>query len=141
NPENRRPHFLQVIGRLKPGVNFDQAGAGMAVVAQNIARISPETNKDWGVTIEPLRQALIGRELRVTSLVLAGVVGFVLLMACANVANLLLARASGRAREMAVRVSLGAGTSRLVRQLLTESLLLAALGGAAGLALAWAIIQ
>jgi len=70
-------HYLQVLGRLKRGVNLDSAKAGMGVVAENIARISPETNKDWGVTIEPLRDALSDRDLRVASLVLASVVGFI----------------------------------------------------------------
>jgi putative ABC transport system permease protein len=97
-PEQRRMHYLRVMGRLKPGATLDQARGDLAVVAANIARISPETNKDWTVTIDPLREAIVGVELRTTSLVLAGVVGFVLLMACANVANLLLARAAGRTR-------------------------------------------
>jgi putative ABC transport system permease protein len=141
SPEQRRMHYLQVFGRLKPGVSTEQARASMAGVAAGIAQISPETNKDWGVTIEPLRESMVGTEVRATSLVLAGVVGFILLLACANVANLMLARGAGRAREMAVRASLGAGGTRLVRQLLTESLLLAVLGGASGLALAWALIR
>src|SRR5260370_11301219 len=91
SPEQRRMHYLRVIGRLKPGITLSHASAGMGVIAENIARISPETNKDWGITIEPLRGALVDRDLRVTSLVLAGVTGFVLLLPCANVANLLLA--------------------------------------------------
>ncbi|SPF55485.1 conserved membrane hypothetical protein [Candidatus Sulfopaludibacter sp. SbA4] len=141
SPEQRRMHYLQVVGKLKPGVSFEQARAAMAPIAGHIAEIAPDTNKDWGITVEPLRDAMVAGELRVTTLVMAGVVGFVLLMACANVANLMLARGAGRAREMAVRASLGAGTARLVRQLLTESVLLATLGGAAGLALAWAMIR
>lgn len=141
SPEQRRMHYLQVLARLKPGVSLARADAGMRLVAANIARISPETNKDWGITIEPLRQALVGRVLRVTSLVLAGVVGFVLLMACANVANLLLVKAAGRTREIAVRASLGGSRGRILRQLLTESVLLAGLGGTAGLALAWGILR
>ncbi len=141
SPEQRKMHYLQVIGRLKPGVTIDQARAGMNLVAAGIARIAPDANKDWTVTVEPLRQGIVGPELRVTSLVLAGVTGFVLLVACANIANLLLARAAGRTREIAVRVSLGAGRARVIRQLLTESLLLFILGGAAGVALAWFIVR
>ncbi len=140
-PEQRRMHYLQVIGRLKRGVNLEGAKAGMAVVAENIARISPETNKDWGVTIEPLRDALADRDVRVTSLVLAGVVGFVLLMACANVAGLMLARGAGRRREIAVRASLGGSQVRIFRQLLTESALLGLLGGILGVALARLILR
>jgi len=138
--EQRRMHYLKVIGRLKAGVTLSQANAGMGVVAENIARISPETNKDWGITIEPLRDELVDRDLRVTSSVLAGVAGFVLLLACANVANLLLARGAVRTREIAVRASLGGSRWRIIRQLLTESALLATLGGAAGIGLAWIVL-
>jgi predicted permease len=140
-PEQRWQHYMQVIGRLKPGVTVDQARTDMAGVADQIAIISPETNKGWGVTIEPLHDAIVGPELRTTSLVLAGVVAFVLLMACANVANLLLARGLGRSREIAVRAALGGSRWRILGQLLTESLLLAAMGGACGLALAWAAVR
>jgi putative ABC transport system permease protein len=140
SPEQRAPHYMQVIGRLKPGVGLEQARADMAEVAQRIAEVAPDTNKGWGVTIEPLRDAVVGPELRATSLVLVGVVVFVLLMACANVANLLLARGLGRTREIAVRAALGGSRSRILRQLLIESVLLAALGGGAGLLLAWAAV-
>jgi putative ABC transport system permease protein len=140
-PEQRRQHYMQVIARLRPGATIDQARSDMDVVAQDIARISPETNKGWRVTIEPLRNALVSGEVRSTSLVLGGVVAFVLLMACANVANLLLARGIGRAREMAVRAALGASSQRLARLLLTESLVLALIGGAAGLALSWVALR
>jgi putative ABC transport system permease protein len=141
SPEQRRMHYLQVLGRLKPGVTIEQARSAMGVIAARVAEISPATNKDWGVTIDPLRESIVGAELRTTTLVLAGLVVFILLMACANVANLMLARGAARAREMAVRASLGAGGARLARQLLTESLLLAALGGAGGLVLAWILIR
>ena len=141
SPEQRRMHYLQVLGRLKPGVTAGQAGSAMDAIAARIAEISPATNRGWGVTIDPLRESLVGAELRTTSLVLAGVVLFILLMACANVANLMLARGASRAREMAVRMSLGAGGLRLAGQLLTESLLLAVLGGAGGLGLAWVLIR
>jgi putative ABC transport system permease protein len=141
SPEQRRMHYLQVLGRLKPGVTIDQARSAMAVIAAQIAQISPATNKDWSVTIDPLRESIVGAELRTTSLVLAGVVLFILLMACANVASLMLARGAARAREMAVRAALGAGGTRLAKQVLTESLLLSALGGAGGLGLGWILIR
>ena len=141
SPEQRRMHYLQVLGRLKPGVTFEQARAGMAPIAENIARIAPDINKGWGITVEPLPQALVGRDLRITSLMLAAVAGFVLLMACANIANLLLSRAAGRQRELAVRTALGANRARLVRQLLTESALMAIGGGALGVLLAdWCFV-
>jgi len=139
--EQRQMHYLQVLGRLKSGISIEQARADMASIAAGIARISPSTNKGWGVTIEPLHKALVGSDLKTTSLVLAGVVGFVLLMACANVANLLLARGVSRTRELAVRAAFGASRRQLLRQLLTESLLLAAVGGTAGLALGAAVLR
>jgi predicted permease len=141
SPEQRRQHYLQVIGRLKPGVTLDQARADMTGIGDEIARLWPDTNKGWNVTVEPLHEAIVGADLRTTSLVLAGVVGFVLLMACANVANLLLARGLGRSREIAVRAALGGTRTRIVGHLLAESLLLALLGGAAGLALAWVTVR
>src|SRR6266487_1111318 len=140
-PEQRRQHYMQVIARLGPDRTIDNARSDMRLVADNIAQVSPETNKNWTVTIEPLRQALVSDELRTTSLVLGGVVLFVLLMACANVANLLLARGVGRAREMAVRAAIGGSARQIVRLLLTESVLLATLGGAAGLVLSWAALR
>jgi predicted permease len=140
SPEQRRMHYMQVLGRLKPGVAIQQAQSDMNLVADNLVRVSPDTNKGWGVTVDPLRAALVHHELRITTLVLAGVVAFVLLMACANVASLMLARSVGRTREMAVRAALGASNPRLVRQLLTESVLLSAIGGVGGLLLAWALI-
>jgi predicted permease len=140
-PEQRRQHYLQVIARLRPNTTIDQARSDMDVVAENIARIAPDTNKGWTVTIEPLRDALVSGEVRSTSLVLGGVVAFVLLMACANVANLLLARGIGRAREIAVRVALGATRAQIARLLLSESLILATIGGGAGLAMSWATLR
>jgi putative ABC transport system permease protein len=113
----------------------------MEVIGNNIAQLSPETNKGWSITIWPLRQATIGEELRTTSLVLAGVVGFVLLMACGNVANLLLAKGAGRSHEIAVRAALGGSQFRIAGQLLTESALLAALGGLVGIGLGWIIVR
>jgi putative ABC transport system permease protein len=141
SPEQRRQHYLQVIARLRPGVTIEQANANMTGIANRLADAWPDTNNGWGVTIAPLRDAIVGGELKTTSLVLTGVVGFVLLMACANVANLLLARALGRSREIAVRAAIGGSRARIVTQLLIESLMLALLGGAAGLALAWVAIR
>ncbi|HEY7293269.1 MAG TPA: ABC transporter permease [Vicinamibacterales bacterium] len=140
-PEQRRQHYLQVIGRLRPGVTIDQARSDMALVAERIAIAAPDTNKNWTVTVEPLHDALVSGELRSTSLVLGGVVVFVLLMACANVANLLLARGIGRTREIAVRAALGATRAQIARLLLGESLVLAAVGGVAGLALSWVVLR
>jgi putative ABC transport system permease protein len=137
----RGARFLQVIGRLKTGVTQDAAQADLAVVADRLAGAYPETNKDWGVNLEPLRTGVMGRDLRLTSLFLLGVVGFVLLLCCANVANLLLARGSARQRELAVRSALGAGRSRIVSQLLTESLVLASFGGLLGAVIGVVILK
>jgi len=141
SPEQRRQHYLQVIARLKPDARLEQARRDMSTVARRLSDEWPETNKGWGITIEPLRDAIVGGELKTTSLMLAGVVGFVLLMACANVANLLLARSLGRSREIAVRTALGGSRGRIVGQLMMETLLLALAGGAVGLAAGWAIVH
>jgi putative ABC transport system permease protein len=134
-------HYLRVIGRLKPGVTLEAARADMARVAETIARERPQTNRDRGVTVDSLHEALTGQDLRLTSMLLLGVVGFVLLMCCASVANLLLARTSNRARELAVRAALGAGRVRIARQFLTESIVLAAIGGVAGAAVGAALVK
>jgi putative ABC transport system permease protein len=126
-------HFMSVIGRLKRGVTIEAAQGEMTTIADALARELPATNKGLGINVEALRSGLIPSEMRLTSLLFVGVVGFVLMMCCANVANLLLARASGRTREIAVRSALGAGRRRIVTQILTESLVLAAIGGALGL--------
>ena len=139
-PELRRAHFLTVVGRLKPGVTLAAAQSDLSAVADGLAREFPETNKGRSVGLEPLRDELIGRDLRLTSLLFLGVVGFVLLLCCANVANLLMARASVRARELATRAALGAGRQRIVRQLITESLVLSAIGGALAIAVGAAIL-
>ena len=141
NPALRAQHFLRTVGRLKPGVTIDAARADLSAVADGLAREFPQTNKDRGVVVEPLRAGVIGGELRLTAILFLAVVGFVLLMCCANIANLLLARGSGRSREIAVRSALGAGRARIVRQLVTESLVLSILGGLLGLAVGAAILR
>jgi len=137
----RYAHYLRVFGRLKQGTTLAAAAADMNTVADGIVRESPATNRGHGVMIEPLRDALIGRDLRVTALLQLGVVGFVLLLCCANVANLFLSRTAARERELAVRSALGAERSRIVAQLLIESLVLAAIGGVAGVAVGAAILR
>jgi putative ABC transport system permease protein len=134
-------HFLRVAGRLKPGVTFADARSDMTAVADDLASRRPDLNKGRGVLLEPLRDGLIRSELRLTSLLLLGVVGFVLLTCCANVVNLLLARTTVRARELAVRSALGAGRRRIVRLLMTESLVLATMAGVIGAAVAAAILN
>jgi putative ABC transport system permease protein len=132
----RTQHYLHVIARSKPGVTTEQGKADMDAIAQRLSEMYPKSNHGWGVAIVPLRDDVIG-DARLAILVMAGAAGFVLLIACANIGNLLLARASSRTREMAVRAALGASTLRLLRQLFTESLLLSVAGGIAGIGLAY----
>jgi len=126
---------LHGIGRLKPGVTIDQARADMQRVTENLASTYPDVDKGIGAAVIPMRKSMLG-EVQPFLLLLFGAVGFVLLIACVNVANLLLARSTGRAHEFAIRSALGAGQGRILRQLLTESTLLAAIGGGFGVVLA-----
>jgi len=132
----RRAHWLRAIARLKPGVSVDQANAQFQVVVRRLQQQYPVTNRVMGAGMVPLHTYLVG-DTRTALLVLLAASGLLLLIACANVGNLMLVHANGRAPEVALRLALGAGPWRLTRQMLTESLVLSSLGGAAGFALAW----
>ena len=136
---DRDDHWLNVVGRLKPGVSVKQADADLSGIAGRIAEQDPYMT-GWGVRLATFKDWMIGPQFRQTVWVLLGAIGFLLLMACANLANLLFARATVRQTEIGIRAALGAGRSRLVRQLLTESTMLALLGSALGIAMAfWAV--
>lgn len=135
--DRRGSSDLEVYARLKPGVTVDQASSEMAGIAQQLGREYPEAHRGWSVGVQPLSESIVGPATpRVLYLLLAAV-GVLLLVACANLSSLLLVRASSRTREIAIRAAIGGGRGRILRQLLTESLLLAALGGALGVALSF----
>jgi putative ABC transport system permease protein len=134
--DERSRHELDVIGRLNPGVTREQAAAEMSAVARQVEEEHPEDNAGWNVGLTPLIDVIVDRDTRGTLFLLLGAVGLLLLIACANLSSLLLVRASVRTREIAIRTALGGGRARLVRQLVTESLLLSLIGGAAGVLVA-----
>jgi putative ABC transport system permease protein len=133
-------HYLSVYGRLRDGVSIQQANEDVAAIAANLRQRFPKDNTDRELTVTPLLEGIVGGGVREILLVLLGAVGFVLLIACGNVSNLLLARGAARGREMAVRSALGAGQGRLVRQLFTESLMLSLFAALCGVGLARVLI-
>jgi putative ABC transport system permease protein len=141
DPRARTLYLFNVVGRIKPGITLEAANADMTSVAAGLAREFPKTNEGRTVALQPMHRAMIGTELRFTSMLFLGVVGIVLLICCANVANLLLARATVRTRELAIRSAMGAHRGRVIRQLLTESLVLSTIGGALGMWLGAAILS
>jgi putative ABC transport system permease protein len=131
----RGGHYINVVGRLRPGVTVAQARAELELLAAQLAKQYPDSNKGWGIFMMPIQDYTV-RDVKPVLYTLLGAVGCVLLIACANLANLLLARATARSREISIRAALGAGRGRLIRQLLTESVVLAVCGGVAGVILA-----
>ncbi len=138
-PHIRQVQWLSLVGRLKEGVAIEEARSELDTILGRLAAAYPEQKSGWTqATVQPIGDSIVG-DVRTSLLILLGAVGFVMLIACANVANLLLARAAGRDREIAVRTALGAGRGRLVKQMMAETMLLAAAGGVAGIVLAtWA---
>ncbi len=142
-PEQTNHDFrwLVILGRMRPGVTLAQANADMDTVARHIAEDYPKSNKGWGVSVVPLKNDFLNPDTKKGLPLLLGAVGFVLLIACANVANLLLARGTARQREVAVRASVGASRRQIFMQFLIESLALASVGGVLGVALAWVLMK
>src|SRR5688572_16587095 len=136
----RENHNAQVIARLKPGVTVEQAKAEMAEISRRLEQAYPKDNAGWGATVVPLHEVVVG-DVRMPLVVLLAAVALVLLIACANVGNLLFARALTRRKEIAIRSALGAGRGRVFQQLLVEAMVLAVIGGATGLVLARATLQ
>jgi putative ABC transport system permease protein len=136
----RGEHHFGVIGRLKPGVNLNQAQAEMNTISSRLEQQYPTDDTGWGAVVVPLREQLVG-DVRPALLVLLGAVAFVLLIACANVANLMLAKTLGRRKEIAIRSALGASRSRVLQQVLSESVLIALMGGVLGLIIAHFEVQ
>jgi putative ABC transport system permease protein len=134
-------HWLLAMGRLKPGVTLQQAQADMDTVTANIARANPKSNKGWGAFVEPLHNDFVPKEEIRMLWILLGAVGFVLLIACVNIANLLLAKGTTRQKEVAVRTALGASRKIIFAQFLTENLMLAIFGGGLGVVLGWALLR
>ena len=134
-------HWILVLGRLKPGVSIAQAQENMNAVTKHIGDVYPKSNKGWGAKVEPLQNDFLSPDTKTSLWLLLGAVSFVLLIASVNVANLLLARGTARQREVAVRISIGASPGQLFRQLLTESLTLAFLGGVLGVALSFILLK
>ncbi len=137
---SRSARFFEVVARLRPGLTLTQARADITALGRRLEQDYPDSNLGWGALVVPLHEQIVG-DVRPALLVLLGAVGFVLLIACANVANLLLARAVAREKEVAIRLAMGASRGRLIRQFLTEGLLLAIVSAAVGLLLAWLAVK
>jgi putative ABC transport system permease protein len=141
NKQNRDYHSVTVVARLANGSARERATAELAGIARGLAEAYPKSNKGWSVEVDDFQEWLINRSFKARLLLLLAAVGLVLLIACTNVASLLMARSAARNREIAVRLSLGATSGRVIRQLLTESVILSVTGGALGLGLAWQLIR
>jgi putative ABC transport system permease protein len=139
-PDNmtRDFHWFGALGKIKAGITLEQARAEMELIGKRISEAYPDSNKDWSVAVDPLAQQMIGPQIRTAVITLFSATAFVLLIGCANLANLALARGVARRREVAVRAALGAGRWRLARQFLTENLLLSLLGGVLGVGIGYA---